>query len=160
MKIEQASRNIFTHIYIMYLYMLPGIALQLFSVINNWNQKLSYINFFGVLIVWNYEASYCICKRPYIFECVKSQPTFQCWINIVTTWGIIIEMTLMRRWKWNKIRCWIFNVETTLEQHCAMLIHLGFQMLHNKCSFNVGMILFQSYFTVASTSAKAISIPI
>lgn len=79
--------EIFLHIStsIMYLYMLPGIALQLFSVINNWNQKLSYINFFGVLIVWNYEASYCICKRPYIFECVKSQPTFQCWINIVTT---------------------------------------------------------------------------
>ena len=39
-----------------------------------------------------------------------SQPTFQRRINVVSTLWINVEITLIRRWKWNKIRRRIFNV--------------------------------------------------
>ena len=39
-----------------------------------------------------------------------SQPTFQRRINVVSTLWINVEIMLIRRWKWNKIRHWIFNV--------------------------------------------------
>ena len=38
------------------------------------------------------------------------QPTFKCRINVVPTLWINVEITLIRRWKWNKIRRRIFNV--------------------------------------------------
>ena len=40
----------------------------------------------------------------------SSQPTFQRRINVVSTLWINVEITLIRRWKWNKIRRRIFNV--------------------------------------------------
>ena len=40
--------------------------------------------------------------------------------NISTLW-INVEITLIRRWKWNKIRRRIFNVDTTLSQFCSNL---------------------------------------
>ena len=44
-------------------------------------------------------------------ECLfSSQPTFQRWINDVSTLWINLEITLIRRWKCNKIRRRIFNV--------------------------------------------------
>ena len=66
-----------------------------------------------------------------------TQPTFQRRINVVSTLCINVEITLIRRWKWNKIRHWIFNaaqrwynvsarrwnnVETTLIQSCFNLV--------------------------------------
>ena len=39
-----------------------------------------------------------------------TRPTFQRRINVVSTLWINIEITLIRRWKWNKIRRRIFNV--------------------------------------------------
>ena len=38
------------------------------------------------------------------------QPAFQCQINIVLTLWMAVEITLIQRWKWNKIWSWIFNV--------------------------------------------------
>ena len=38
-----------------------------------------------------------------------SQPTFQRWINVVSMLRINVEITLIRHWKWNKIRRQIFN---------------------------------------------------
>ena len=35
---------------------------------------------------------------------------FQCWSNVVSKLWINVEITLIRRWKWNKIRHWIFSV--------------------------------------------------
>ena len=67
---------------------------------------------------------------------IPSQPTFQCRINVVSTLWINVEITLIRHWKWNKIRRRIFNVaqrwynvsarrwnnvETTLIKRCFNL---------------------------------------
>ena len=38
------------------------------------------------------------------------RPTFQRRINVVSTLWVNVEITLIRRWKWNKIRRRIFNV--------------------------------------------------
>ena len=45
------------------------------------------------------------CKFPYyVSNSIKfSETTFQRQFNV--------EITLIRRWKWNKIRCWSFNVK-------------------------------------------------
>ena len=39
-----------------------------------------------------------------------TQQIFQCQINVVSKLWINVEITLIRSWKWNKIRCRIFNV--------------------------------------------------
>ena len=39
-----------------------------------------------------------------------TKTTFQCQINIVSTLWITVEITLIRHWKWNKIRSRFFNV--------------------------------------------------
>ena len=39
-----------------------------------------------------------------------SQPTFRRQINVVSTLWINVEITLIRRWKWNKIRRRFLNV--------------------------------------------------
>ena len=58
-------------------------------------------------------------SQPFLFLYLKcspncnkysSQPTFQRRINVVSTLWINVEITLIRRWKWNKIRRRIFNV--------------------------------------------------
>ena len=41
---------------------------------------------------------------------LRTQPTFQRRINVVSTLWINVEITFIGRWKWNKIRRWIFNV--------------------------------------------------
>ena len=60
---------------------------------------------------------------------VSAQPTFQRRINVVSMLWINVEITLIRRWKWNKIRRRIFNVaqrwynfEATLKQRCSTLV--------------------------------------
>ena len=91
-----------------------------------------------------------------------SQPTFQRWINVALMLWINVEITFIRRWKWNKIRRRIFkvaerwydvsarrwnNVETTL--------HNVETTLHNVCTT-----LIQRCFTPASTLVKTILNPI
>ena len=77
------------------------------------------------------------------FDCVNytrdlAQPTFQRRINVVSTLWINVEITLIRRWKWNKIRSRIFNVaqrwynvgtdvETRLKQRWYNFISALFQ---------------------------------
>ena len=41
---------------------------------------------------------------------LTTQPTFQRRINVVSTLWINVEITLIQRWKWNKIRRRIFNI--------------------------------------------------
>ena len=72
----------------------------------------------------------------YWYSSDHTQPTFQRRINVVSTLWINVEITLIRRWKWNKIRRRIFNVaqhwynvavrrwnnvDTTLSQLCSNL---------------------------------------
>ena len=72
-------------------------------------------------------------------SCEVIQPTFQHQINFVSTLWINVEITLIRRWKWNKIRCWILNVA---------------QRWHNVGIgqwYNVETTLIQLYLNVVST---------
>ena len=100
-------------------------------------------------------------------------PTFQRRITVVSVLWITIQITLIQRCKWNKVRNRIINVaqhrynvsaqrqnnvtstlhkvNATISQHCTM----SFQ----RC-FNVDMTLSQHCFNVASTSVKAVSKPI
>ena len=91
-----------------------------------------------------------------------TQPTFQRPINVVATLWITVEITLIRRWKWNKIRSRIFNVA----QHWY---NVGVQRRNNVKStldnlyatvFRRWTMSFQHCFNVVSTSVKAISKPI
>ena len=93
-----------------------------------------------------------------------TQPTFQRRINVVSTLRVAVEITLIRRWKWNKIRSRIFNVA----QHWY---NVGVQHRNNIKSAlqNVNATVFQRCttltqsqpcFNVASTLVKAISKPI
>ena len=117
-----------------------------------------------------------VAKRIFLrinFFIDTTKPTFQRRINVVSMLWIAVEITLLRRWKWKKIRIWIFNVaqhwynvgvqhwdnvkstlhnvDATVFQYCTM----SFQ----HC-FNVDMTLSQRCFNVASTPVKAISKPI
>ena len=100
-------------------------------------------------------------------------PTFQRRITVVSVLWITVQITLIQRCKWNKVRNRIINVaqhrynvsaqrqnnvtstlhkdNATISQHCTM----SFQLC-----FNVDMTLSQHCFNVASTSVKAVSKPI
>ena len=100
-------------------------------------------------------------------------PTFQRWINVVSTLWITVQIKLILRWKWNKIQSRIFNVaqhwynvgvqrsnnvRSTLNnvnasvfQRCTM----SFQLC-----FKADITLSQRCFNVATTSVKAISKPV
>ena len=100
-------------------------------------------------------------------------PTFQRWINVVSTLWITVQIKLILRWKWNKIQSRIFNVaqhwynvgvqrsnnvRSTLNnvnasvfQRCTM----SFQLC-----FKVDITLSQRCFNVATTSVKAIWKPV
>ena len=106
-------------------------------------------------------------------ELDTAQPTFQCRINVVSTLWINVEMTLMQRWKWNKIRRRIFNVVQRRYNVGVRRWNNVESTLHNvdtaafqrrttsfQHCFNVDVALSQRCFNVASTSVKAISKPI
>ena len=91
-----------------------------------------------------------------------TQPTFQRRINVFSTLWIIVEITLIWRWKWKKIRCRTSNVA----QHWYKV---GVQRWNNVKStlYNVDATVFQRWttsfqrsFNVVWTSVKAISKPI
>ena len=88
-----------------------------------------------------------------VYIIIVSQPTFQRWIDFISMYWINVEITLIRRWKWNKIRRQSFNlaqrwcnfsarrwnnVETTLSNDDANL--------HQRC------------FSVVSTLVKTVRI--
>ena len=84
-----------------------------------------------------------------------SQPTFQRRINVVSTLWINFEITLIRRWKWNKIRRQIFNDA----QRCY---NVGARRWNNVeiTLHNVGTTLIQRCFNLALTLVKTILNPI
>ena len=96
----------------------------------------------------------------FLFNCSKLNITqhFKRPINIVLTLWTNVEIKLIRRWKWNKIRHWIFNVaqrwynvsETTPKQRFKTLAHL------ETTSHNVGATSKQRSFNPVSTLVNAI----
>ena len=102
-------------------------------------------------------------KMNFFIEC--THPTFQRRVNIVSTFWITVEITLIRRWKWNKNRSLIFNIA----QHWYVFVqrwsnvkstlHIVDPNIFEHC-FNVDMASSQVCLNMASTSVKAILKPI
>ena len=92
----------------------------------------------------------------------SSQPTFQRRINVVSTLWINVKITLIRRWKWNKIRRRIFNVAQRWYNVSARRWNNVETTLHNveTTLHNVGTTLIQRCFNLASTLVKPILNPI
>ena len=84
-----------------------------------------------------------------------SQPTFQRQINVVSTLWINVEITLMRRWKWNKNLLRIFNFVQRWLNVSAWPWNNVETTLHN-----IDTTFYKRCFNVASTLVKAISNPI
>ena len=80
---------------------------------------------------------------------------FHRWINVVSTLWINVEITLIWRWKWNKIRRRIFNVAQRWYNVSARRWNNVETTLHN-----VGTTLIQRCFNLASTLVKTILNPI
>ena len=95
------------------------------------------------------------------FASIRIQPTFQSRINVVWTLSITVEITLVRRWKWNKIRRRIFNVAQRWYNFGARRWNNVEITLHNnETLYNVGTKLIQRCFNLASTLVKAVLNPI
>ena len=90
-----------------------------------------------------------------------SQPTFQCRINVVSTLWINVEITLIRHWKWNKIRRRIFNVAQPWYNVSARRWNNVETTLHNDETtlHNVRTTLIQRCFSLASTLFKTVLNP-
>ena len=98
-----------------------------------------------------------VCYWIWLKESIKSKPTFQRWINVVSTLWIHVEIMLIRRWKWNKIRRRIFNVaqrwdnisarrwnnvEATLHNAGTTLIQRCFNLVLVKAILNpIGLVM-------------------
>ena len=93
---------------------------------------------------------------------VPSQPTFQRQINVVSTMWINVKITLIRRWKWNKIWRRIFNVAKRWYNVSARRWNNIETTLHNLeiMKHNVTTTLIQRCFNLASTLVKPILNPI
>ena len=96
------------------------------------------------------------------FASIRTQPTFQSRINVVWTLSIIVEVTLVRRCKWNKIQRRIFNVAQRCYNVSAWRWNNVEITLHNieTMLYNVGTTLIQRCFNLASTLVKAVLNPI
>ena len=97
-------------------------------------------------------------------------PTFQPQINVVSTLCITVQITLIRRWKWNKIRSpnlnfaqYWYNVSVQRWSKVKSKLHNGNAIVFQRYTvsfqscFNVDRTLSQRCFNVASTSIKAMS---
>ena len=90
-------------------------------------------------------------RKPFLLEPEKvnyTQPTFQRWINVVSTLWINVEKTLIWRWKWNKIRRRIFHVAQRWYNVSARRWN------------NAGTTLIQCCFNLVSTLVKTIFNPV
>ena len=90
-----------------------------------------------------------------VFCSVLPEPTFQHRINVVSALWINVEITLIRRWKWNKIRRRIFNVARLWYNVSARHWNNVETTLHNVCTT-----LMQCCFNLVSRLVKAILNPI
>ena len=108
----------------------------------------------------NFEICFCV-----IFRCfdqiflewrldTRSQPIFQRRINFVSTLWINIEITLIQRWKWNKIRRRIFNIAQRWYNVSARRWNNVETTLHNveTTLHNVGTTLIQHCFNLVDVS--------
>ena len=84
-----------------------------------------------------------------IYE-IRTQPTFKSRINVVWVLSITVEIKLVRRWKWNKIRRRIFNVAQLWYNVSARRLNNVEITLHN----------IETMFNLASTLVKAVLNPI
>ena len=84
-----------------------------------------------------------------------SRPTCQRLINVIWTLWINVEITLIRRWIWNKIRGRIFNVAQRWYNVSAWRWNNVETTLHN-----IGTTLILRCFNLGSTLVKAILNPI
>ena len=91
-----------------------------------------------------------------------SQPTFQRRINVVSTLWINVEITLIRRWKWNKIRRRIFNVAQRWYNVSVRRWNNVETTSHNVGTtlHNDGTTLIECCFNLASTLVKPLLNPI
>ena len=83
-----------------------------------------------------------------------AQPTFQCQINVASTLWTNTEITLIRCWKWNKIRHQVFNVA----QHWNNVAQYWNNIEHwNNVAqrwYNVVSILFKGSLNIVETTFK------
>ena len=77
-----------------------------------------------------------------------TQPTFQRWINVVSILWIAVEITLIRLWKWNKIRSRIFNIA----QHWYNVGVQHWNNVNQYCTTSM-----QSFFNVAQRLVNVVS---
>ena len=84
------------------------------------------------------------------------------WTNIVSRLWINVEITLIRRWKWNKSRRRIFNITQSWYNVSARRWNNVETTLHNfeTTLHNVGTTLIQRCFNLALTLVKPILSPI
>ena len=85
------------------------------------------------------------------FGNLNKQPTIQRQITVVSTLWINVQITLIRRWKWNKIRRRIFSVAQRWK-------NVGVRLKQG--SNNIDTTLPRCCFSVSSTLVKAISNPV
>ena len=84
-----------------YLIAFPSSPIVDFEQVNICYEN--YLTFYSFHISFHVSTG----RRQFL---TRTQPTFQRRINVVSTFWINVEITLIRRWKWNKIRSRIFNV--------------------------------------------------
>ena len=84
-----------------------------------------------------------------------TQPKFRRWINVVSILWMADKITLIRRWKWNKIRGRIFDVAQYWYNVGVQHWNNAKSTLHNvfnvaQCPFNVVSTLIWYYFNIVS----------
>ena len=84
------------------------------------------------------------------FNLRQTQPTFQRWINVVSTLWINVEITLIRHWKWNGFST-LHNTDATSVPDVEAMLHNIETKLHN-----VGTTLIQRCFNLVSMLDKTI----
>ena len=118
--------------------------------IDIWFKFIVTMPFFMIILFlksccWKFQIT--IRKTPVpgtLFE--STHPTFQRRIIVVSTLWINVEITLIRHWKWNKIRCRIFNVAKRWYNISARRWNNVETTLHN-----VKTILVQPWYNFVST---------
>ena len=135
---------------------------------NNFLIKISSSLYFDLFSPCKYDSQNIILKRSFLHANFQFQWLFVsfdvclgfvmwCYLSqhfhVRSTLWVNVEITLIRRWKWNKIRRRIFNVEQSLYNVSARRWSNVETTLHSIDT------LYQRCFNVVSTLAKAISNP-
>ena len=100
-------------------------------------------------------SRFTIHKSNHVYQYPLSSPTFPRRIDVFSALCINVEITLIQRWKWQKIRRRIFNVAQRLYNVSTRRWNNVETTLHN-----VHTTLYQRCFNVAWTLVKAILNPV